>query len=100
MVVVEKPQLDLHEFLEQIGVVKGGDREADNHPRDHDRRSLVNKDIIDHDDEAGGFGDHKSLNWEALFEMHGEQGIDAATTAFQICDVTEELTFPSSIWNF
>ncbi|PON91694.1 AP2/ERF transcription factor [Trema orientale] len=103
----EKPQIDLHEFLQQIGVLKGErdqSEQADNHVvGDHTAQDQSSfEELSDHDPELGAFTD-KNFNWDALFEMHGgiatdHQGVEAGN--FHVCDVNEELAFPASIWNF
>lgn len=94
----EKPQIDLNEFLQQLGVLKG-EREAEeteavgSFPA---QESSFNE--FHH--ELGDFAE-KSFDWDALIEMHGigNQGAEAGTFQ-QVYDVNEELAFPTSIWNF
>ncbi|GMN54784.1 hypothetical protein TIFTF001_023900 [Ficus carica] len=94
----EKPQIDLHEFLQQMGVLKGDeDDKSEGVEQESSSKEVLHH---DHDYGLGGLAD-KSLNWDALFEMHGmvaEQGTE--TGGFQVCDVDEELALPASIWNF
>ena len=103
----EKPQIDLHEFLQQIGVLNG-ERCQSEEAHDHCVGNHTVQDQSqfeehrDHDHEIGAFTD-KNFNWDALFEMHGgitadHQGVEAGS--FHVCDVNEELAFPASIWNF
>ncbi|XP_062119303.1 dehydration-responsive element-binding protein 2F [Humulus lupulus] len=102
----EKPQIDLHEFLEQIGVMKG-ERDQSEETDDHGMGKHMAQDqtsfeeLHDHAHELGAFTD-KNFNWDALFEMHGiaADHHGAEVGSFQVCDVNEELTFPASIWNF
>ncbi|EXB46302.1 Dehydration-responsive element-binding protein 2F [Morus notabilis] len=100
----EKPQIDLHEFLEQIGVLKGErdgkSQESDGGVADEQESSSNEVLLHDHHDILGGLAD-KSFNWDALFEVHdivGDQGPEAG--GFQVCDVGEDLAFAPSIWNF
>ncbi|KAM7265189.1 hypothetical protein ACFE04_002872 [Oxalis oulophora] len=90
----EKPQIDLNEFLQQLGVLKEDKHleqtgnietivETDSSMKD--RHNLV----------------HNNFNWDAIMEMQGfsdHQGAEASY--FQVYDVPEDLTFPASIWNF
>ncbi|KAL5538144.1 hypothetical protein UlMin_045728 [Ulmus minor] len=91
----EKPQIDLHEFLQQIGVVKG-DRNSEE--SDGKGNGVIPESPFGEVHDELGVLSEKSFNWEALFEMHGigDQGSEVDT--FQVCD--EELAFPTSIWNF
>lgn len=99
----EKPQIDLHEFLQQIGVLKGDKDQSEEAEDDHgtaqDQSSF--EVLHDHDHELGAFAD-KNFNWDAMFEMHGiagdHHGVEAGS--FHVSDVNEELAFPASIWNF
>ncbi|XP_030495456.2 dehydration-responsive element-binding protein 2F [Cannabis sativa] len=117
----EKPQIDLHEFLQQIGVMKGErdskldeEEEADDddmgkHVATQDQTSSSFEEIHDHGHELEAFTD-KNFNWDALFEMHGiaadhnhhnhHGGAEEEVGSFQVCDVNEDLIFPTSIWNF
>ncbi|KAI4348721.1 hypothetical protein L6164_009408 [Bauhinia variegata] len=93
----EKPQIDLHEFLQQLGIVKEGQSERTiSSGSSTDPKALSR----DYSDQLGVFSD-KTVNWESLIEMHGfaeNQGSD--TTQFQAYDTNEELAFSTSIWNF
>ncbi|GLT55242.1 hypothetical protein SLA2020_283830 [Shorea laevis] len=53
----------------------------------------------DYGDELGAFAD-KAFNWDTLIEMHGiaDQGAEASN--LQVYDYNEEMSFPTSIWNF
>ncbi|XP_030520395.1 dehydration-responsive element-binding protein 2F [Rhodamnia argentea] len=92
----EKPQIDLNEFLQQMGVLK------------EDSQS---EEVVDvSGTEEGPFKDYeqivafdeKGFNWDSLMEMHGyaDQQVYAEGSTCQVCDITEELTLPSTIWNF
>ncbi|KAI4300760.1 hypothetical protein L6164_034098 [Bauhinia variegata] len=96
----EKPQIDLHEFLQQLGILKeeghSEKTETDSSGSSTDPEAL-SRDISD---QLGVFSD-KNVNWEALIEMNGmaeNQGLDV--TQFQAYDTNEELAFSTSIWNF
>lgn len=91
----EKPQIDLNEFLQQLGVLK----------RDDDHQSCVSdtsknfKDIETSSfiDDEDGFAE-KNFNWDTLSEI-AEADIHLGTeaTTFHAVDSKEEL-FP--LWNF
>ncbi|KAK3446745.1 dehydration-responsive element-binding protein 2F-like [Eucalyptus grandis] len=92
----EKPQIDLNEFLEQLGVLK------------EDNQS---KEVVDvNGTEEGMFKDYeqivafdeKGINWDSLMEMHGyaDQQIYAEGNTCQVYDISEEFALPSTIWNF
>ena len=68
----EKPQIDLHEFLQQMGILK---EERQLERTDSSGSSTVREAVLTNDcDHLGGFSD-KSVNREALIEMHGLAGI-------------------------
>ncbi|KAH7512459.1 hypothetical protein FEM48_Zijuj12G0093000 [Ziziphus jujuba var. spinosa] len=96
----EKPQIDLNEFLQQLGVLKGG-REAEEGSCYAVPESPF-KELNDH--ELGDFTE-QSFDWDTLMEMQGihaddDQAAEANNSTFQAYDVNEELGFPNSIWNF
>ncbi|XVE61181.1 hypothetical protein DITRI_Ditri06bG0018900 [Diplodiscus trichospermus] len=87
----DKPQIDLHEFLQQLGILK---EEKHSEGADETTESLMGTDSSVKDyDELATFAEN-SFNWNAMTEMHG------AKASFQVHDTQEELTFPTSIWNF
>lgn len=86
----EKPQIDLHEFLQQLGVIKresGGSAGGDFPVAVSSSK----------DDELVGDVE-ESFDWDSLIEMHDDQG--AETSELKIYDSHEELIFPTSIWDF
>ncbi|XP_054821298.1 dehydration-responsive element-binding protein 2F [Prosopis cineraria] len=90
--IQDKPQIDLHEFLQQMGVLK-----------DEKQSGSSTKSEALSNDFSDNFGEcsDKSVNWEELIEMHGiadNHGSEA--TQFQAYDSSDELTFTTSIWNF
>lgn len=94
----EKPQIDLQEFLQQLGVLNEQRRPE----RSDSSESSTEPEALsrDYSDQLGVLCD-QSVNWEALIEMHGiadTQGLEASH--FQAYDINEDLTFSSSIWNF
>ncbi|XP_021893312.1 dehydration-responsive element-binding protein 2F [Carica papaya] len=93
----EKPQIDLNEFLQQLGILKEEKQEEVNNTRENfkDEESSMK----DHC-ELMAFAD-KSFNWDALIEMHGlpaTQGVESSS--FRVCNSQEEPTFTTSVWNF
>ncbi|KAF3442574.1 hypothetical protein FNV43_RR16490 [Rhamnella rubrinervis] len=93
----EKPQIDLNEFLQQLGVLKG-EREAEE-TETVESFPAPESSFNELHHELGAFSEN-SYNWDALIEMHGiaDHGAEAGT--LQVYDVNEELAFPTSIWNF
>ncbi|KAF7804095.1 dehydration-responsive element-binding protein 2F-like [Senna tora] len=96
--VQEKPQIDLNEFLQQLGVLT---EERQTERCDSSGSSTETEALSgDYYDQLGVFCD-QSVNWEEMIEMHGiasNQGLEA--THFPAYDINEELTFSTSIWNF
>ncbi|KAF7819008.1 dehydration-responsive element-binding protein 2F [Senna tora] len=96
--IQEKPQIDLHEFLQQLGILKD---EKQSERTDSSGSSREPETLSrDYSDQLGEYSD-MSVNWEELIEMHGiadNQGSKA--TQFQAYEINEELTFSTSIWNF
>lgn len=109
----EKPQIDLNEFLQQLGILKedqsflcGGDEgESFTEPE-----TPLKDDEEEDGDHHGGGGDgdgdggvrgfvENSFNWDTLIEMRDTED-HQPSSSFQICDIQEELCLPSSIWNF
>ncbi|XP_065857493.1 dehydration-responsive element-binding protein 2F [Euphorbia lathyris] len=88
---VEKPQIDLNEFLQQMGILKpesNGDIESD----------CIVQEASLRDDEFAALAE-KSFNWDSLMELEGMHELGEGAS-FQIYDVQEEQPFPASIWNF
>lgn len=93
----EKPQIDLNEFLQQLGILK---EERQSETTDATGSFAVpDSPLKDYGEELGALAD-KTFNWDALIEMHGivDQGEEVGN--FQVYDCNEELSFPTSIWNF
>ncbi|XP_020213970.1 dehydration-responsive element-binding protein 2F [Cajanus cajan] len=96
----EKPQIDLHEFLQQLGIL----REEREFGRTDSSVSSTVPEAVLRDDNAHQlevFSDN-CVNWEALIEMHGIAGIhqESEATQFEAYDPNDDLTFSTSIWNF
>ncbi|XP_047172455.1 dehydration-responsive element-binding protein 2F-like [Vigna umbellata] len=94
--IQEKPQIDLHEFLQQLGILKDEKQSADS-----TESSTVPEAVFRYEnDELGVFSD-TSVNWEALIEMHGIAGIqELESTQLEAYGPNDDLTFSTSIWNF
>ncbi|KAL4351371.1 hypothetical protein GQ457_06G025010 [Hibiscus cannabinus] len=94
----EKPQIDLHEFLQQLGIKKEekkGEEAADNDNENVESSTAMDSSMKDYD-EFAAFAEN-SFNWDAMIDMHGVE------SSFQVQDdhaYEEELAFPTSIWNF
>lgn len=96
--VQEKPQIDLYEFIQQLGILKDEKQSerTDSSGSSREPEALSR----DHSDQLGECSD-KSVNWEELIEMDGgadNQGSEAIQ--FEEYDIDEELTFSASFWNF
>ncbi|KAK7396261.1 hypothetical protein VNO78_17139 [Psophocarpus tetragonolobus] len=93
----EKPQIDLHEFLQQLGILK---EERQSERTDSSGRSTVPEAVLRDDNDQPVFSD-KSVNWEALIEMHGFVDIqESEATQLEAYDPNDDLTFSTSIWKF
>ena len=93
----EKPQIDLNEFLQQLGILKD---ECQSEGSNVTESFAATESSLKDDDELVGFNE-ESFNWDALMEMRGienHQGADSSS--FQGYGLYEEPTFPPSIWNF
>jgi len=94
----EKPQIDLHEFLQQLGILK---EETQSARADSTESSTVPEAVLRYEnDELGVFSD-TSVNWEALIEMHGIAGLqELESTQLEAYGTNDDFTFSTSIWNF
>ncbi|KAK6149177.1 hypothetical protein DH2020_016702 [Rehmannia glutinosa] len=95
----EKPQIDLNEFLQQLGVLKRDDQ--------HDTsKSFTEREFSSsfkaNEDDDDGFGNYaeKNFNWDTLSELAGGDIQIGEESTFHAHDSNEELIFPQSIWNF
>lgn len=104
----EKPQIDLNEFLQQIGILKRDDhhhqqQQQPDKNQEHDHSSFTESGISLKDDIsiAHLFGDTTSYNWDTLSAITGIEDHEATgTEANSFYNVNDELMFSSSIWNF
>ncbi|KAG6769226.1 hypothetical protein POTOM_024843 [Populus tomentosa] len=93
----EKPQIDLNEFLQQLGILKE-ENQPDNN--DVDEHFTEPESSQKDQNELTALAD-KSFDWDSLTEMHGiadHQGEEL--NSFPVYDIQKELAFPTSIWNF
>lgn len=93
----EKPQLDLNEFLQQLGIIKKDDHidtgEASS--------SLTELESSLTDDNGVAEFAKTSFNWDMLGELHDiENRQGAESNSWQAYDINEDLSFTTSIWNF
>ncbi|EEF35637.1 dehydration-responsive element-binding protein 2F [Ricinus communis] len=100
----EKPQIDLNEFLQQLGILKVERVQQPESDDATEMSSVVQESSLndDHQENVAAALADKSFNWDSLIEMHGigdHQGAESLST-FQVYDVQEELAYPASIWNF
>ncbi|KDP26013.1 hypothetical protein JCGZ_21046 [Jatropha curcas] len=109
----EKPQIDLNEFLQQMGIIKV-DRQQEEES-DTTESCLVQESQVKEDEFYNNYNNNnnlgaladKSFNWDSLIDMHGiggggdyDQGVESSGT-LQVYDAQDELAaFPASIWNF
>uniref|UniRef100_A0A165ZQC9 AP2/ERF domain-containing protein n=1 Tax=Daucus carota subsp. sativus TaxID=79200 RepID=A0A165ZQC9_DAUCS len=93
----EKPQLDLNEFLQQLGIIK-----RDDHVDTGEASSSLTEletSLID-DNGVAEFA-NTSFNWDMLGELQDiEDRRGAESNSWQAYDISEELSFTTSIWNF
>ncbi|KAF5750202.1 Integrase-type DNA-binding superfamily protein [Tripterygium wilfordii] len=95
---VEKPQIDLVEFLQQLGILK---EEKQSHGTEVAESSTVPESPMQNTEAGLATFDDKSFNWDALTDMHEIVGHPVGKSdGYQVYDIQEELNFPTSIWNF
>ncbi|KAK6945319.1 AP2/ERF domain [Dillenia turbinata] len=92
----EKPQIDLHEFLQQLGVLQRDGRSEDREPME--TLPAPNSSLRDYDDEVKSPA-LNNFDWDSLVELQGMVDYQGANS-FQVYDIQEELTLPTTIWNF
>ncbi|OIT20232.1 PREDICTED: dehydration-responsive element-binding protein 2F [Nicotiana attenuata] len=102
-VVQEKPQIDLNEFLQQLGILKRDDDKEDK-SHDHSISCFTESEVSLKDDSSvANFFADASYNWDTLGAITGIDDHDQAEETSSFIDaynVNDELMFPSSIWNF
>ena len=92
----DKPQIDLHEFLQQLGILK---QEKQSEGADTAEILTATDSSTKDYDELAAFAEN-SFNWDAMIDMHGVADYPGAEASFQVHDTQEEPTFSTSIWNF
>lgn len=110
----EKPQIDLNEFLQQLGILKEEEEEEEklvielgeerNNNDDDGGYCLGSSESnnCDYSDEVEVLSD-KSFNWDSIMEMDPNIE-DHHFGSFQVYDhyvnYEDDLSFPNSIWDF
>lgn len=96
----EKPQIDLKEFLQQLGVIK--EEESKPEAVEGAESSIMaepTKDSGGVASEMVGFGEG-DFNWDSLVEMRAlEDHSMTGDGGFQVDDLHEELSLPISLWD-
>ncbi|CAA3016071.1 dehydration-responsive element-binding 2F [Olea europaea subsp. europaea] len=93
----EKPQIDLNEFLQQMGILK----REEQHQVSNDSSSLTEIESSSKENEGFASFADKNFNWDTLSEIAGtEIHQETESSSFHAYDINEELNFPPSIWNF
>ncbi|XP_071717718.1 dehydration-responsive element-binding protein 2F-like [Rutidosis leptorrhynchoides] len=80
---IEKPQIDLNEFLQQIGVLKKDDHKE-----------------VELSSSKGGVEGFDDFNWDVLSELHGSHDHGHYMYNVHEHDHDHELVLPTTIWNF
>ncbi|GMI65737.1 hypothetical protein like AT3G57600 [Hibiscus trionum] len=92
----EKPQIDLHEFLQQLGIKKD-EKKSEEEAADNVESSMAMGSSMKDYDELAAFAEN-NFNWDAMVDMHG------AEYSFHVQDdhayEEDQLAFPTSISNF
>ncbi|KAK7345069.1 hypothetical protein VNO77_15468 [Canavalia gladiata] len=99
----EKPQIDLLEFLQQMGILKDEIRESEK-TDSSGSSTLCEAASRDGENEQPGVFSDVSVNWEDLIEMH-DHGVadnyhESEAIQFEAYDINEDLTFSTSVWNY
>ncbi|XP_073269150.1 dehydration-responsive element-binding protein 2F [Primulina huaijiensis] len=93
----EKPQIDLNEFLEQMGVFKRDDQPC----RSKESSSFVELESSHEKNDGFTTFVDKTFNWDTLGDIAGaEIHLGEESSTFHAQDSSEGLFFPPSIWNF
>lgn len=96
----EKPQIDLNEFLQQLGVLKREDHQPCVSDMSKNFTEIESPSFKDDEDGFGTYAE-KDFNWDTLSEIAGADiHLEADASTFHAHDSNEELIFPPSIWNF
>lgn len=99
-----KPQIDLHEFLQQLGILKDegiSQKEQNTERVSNNNNNNENLELTVQND---NLTDNKSFNWDSLAEMpeidQNHFAGENSNACFQFYDTHEEFVFPQTIWNF
>lgn len=93
----EKPQIDLNEFLQQLGILKNEDQPDTNEVPSN----FIEEDFSSKDDDVFATFPEKIFNWETPSELPGiEDNQIVENSRFHADNDNDELSFPPSIWNF
>lgn len=96
----EKPQIDLNEFLQQLGVMKKDDDPIIDTSEVSSGLTEIESSLKDDDNGLAVFAE-KNFDWDTLSEIHGIENHQVEEiNSFHVYDIHEELGFPTSIWNF
>ncbi|CAI9100038.1 OLC1v1036957C1 [Oldenlandia corymbosa var. corymbosa] len=90
----QKPQIDLNEFLQKIGVLKNEDQTDAS-----ERFSNSKEKDFSHDGGLAAFPE-QIFNWETPNEISGVEDNQIMECSSFLTESNEELSFPASIWNF
>lgn len=94
----EKPQIDLNEFLQQMGILN---EEGPSEKNDPEENNEVVQESSFQDYDPLTMLEDKSFDWDGLIEMQGfEDHQEGGMSSCQVYDLGEGLTSPSDIWNF
>lgn len=98
----DKPQIDLNEFLQQMGILKKNDQqeeeEEEGETNNPEERSLECS-FQDFDREVTF--EEKTFSWDTYMDMQGyEEKHEGGTSAYQSYDIIDDFTMPSTIWDF
>ncbi|KAL3533833.1 hypothetical protein ACH5RR_007354 [Cinchona calisaya] len=95
----EKPQIDLNEFLQQLGILKQDDQPDANATTSNFMEQ--EQDFSPKEDDGFTAFPEKIFNWETPNEIPGiENNQMAENSSFHVDNDGEEFDFPASIWNF
>lgn len=96
----DKPQIDLKEFLQQLGVIK--EEESKPEADEGAESSVMAEPMQDSGGVASemvGFGEG-DFNWDTLVEMRAlDDHSMVGDGGLQVDDLHEELSFPISLWD-
>lgn len=102
-----KPQIDLNEFLQQLGILKEDDHDEEKVIESSEENNNNNNNgnlKEDYSNEVEVLSD-KSFNWDSIMDMHSNNiGDHHQIGSFQLYDYVNyedhDLSFPNSIWDF